>query len=173
MNPLRAFVLISTVCISFSCSKDYEQIRVSWAPGHENVPKCRPLILKTTYGYTISGVSVPVPQAGTALVCFASMAAHVGATDNAAADAAIDDPLAPGMFGAWVKGQGDLDECAVHLVLANVARDKGHGLASCCEFASDSQSLYDVPDDHQKVNHIVATTVGRDWAVEDHCARER
>jgi len=49
----------------------------------------------------------PLAQAGTALVCFASMAAHVGAAGNAAADAAIDDPLAPGMFDAWAAAVGD------------------------------------------------------------------
>jgi NAD(P)-dependent dehydrogenase (short-subunit alcohol dehydrogenase family) len=49
----------------------------------------------------------PLARAGTAFVCFASMAAHVGATDNAAADAAIDDPLAAGMFDAWAAAVGE------------------------------------------------------------------
>jgi NAD(P)-dependent dehydrogenase (short-subunit alcohol dehydrogenase family) len=49
----------------------------------------------------------PLAQSGTALVCFASMAAHVGAADNAAADAAIDDPLAPDMFEAWAAAIGE------------------------------------------------------------------
>jgi len=49
----------------------------------------------------------PLARAGTALVCFASMAAHVGATDNAAADAAIDEPLAPGLFDAWAQAVGE------------------------------------------------------------------
>jgi NAD(P)-dependent dehydrogenase (short-subunit alcohol dehydrogenase family) len=50
----------------------------------------------------------PLAQAGTAVVCFASMAAYVGASDNSAADAAIDDPLAPGSFDAWAAAVGEL-----------------------------------------------------------------
>jgi NAD(P)-dependent dehydrogenase (short-subunit alcohol dehydrogenase family) len=50
----------------------------------------------------------PLARAGTAVVCFASMAAYVGASDNPAADAAIDDPLAPGSFDAWAAAVGEL-----------------------------------------------------------------
>jgi NAD(P)-dependent dehydrogenase (short-subunit alcohol dehydrogenase family) len=50
----------------------------------------------------------PLARPGTAIVCFASMAAYVGASDNAAADAAIDDPLAPGSFDAWAAAVGEL-----------------------------------------------------------------
>jgi NAD(P)-dependent dehydrogenase (short-subunit alcohol dehydrogenase family) len=49
----------------------------------------------------------PLARSGTALVCFASMAAHVAPTENAAADAAIDDPLAPGLFDAWAAAVGE------------------------------------------------------------------
>jgi NAD(P)-dependent dehydrogenase (short-subunit alcohol dehydrogenase family) len=49
----------------------------------------------------------PLARAKTAVVCFASMAAHVGASGNDAADAAIDDPLAPGLFDAWAAAVGD------------------------------------------------------------------
>jgi NAD(P)-dependent dehydrogenase (short-subunit alcohol dehydrogenase family) len=50
----------------------------------------------------------PLARTGTAVVCFASMAAYVGASDNPAADAAIDDPLAPGSFDAWAAAVGEL-----------------------------------------------------------------
>jgi NAD(P)-dependent dehydrogenase (short-subunit alcohol dehydrogenase family) len=49
----------------------------------------------------------PLARSGTALVCFASMAAHLAPTENAAADAAIDDPLAPGLFDAWAAAVGE------------------------------------------------------------------
>jgi NAD(P)-dependent dehydrogenase (short-subunit alcohol dehydrogenase family) len=45
--------------------------------------------------------------AGTAIVCFSSMAAHLAAAENPAADAALDDPLAPDMFDAWARAVGD------------------------------------------------------------------
>jgi NAD(P)-dependent dehydrogenase (short-subunit alcohol dehydrogenase family) len=49
----------------------------------------------------------PLARAGTAIVCFSSMAAHLAASANAAADAALDDPLAPGMFDAWAAAVGE------------------------------------------------------------------
>jgi len=49
----------------------------------------------------------PLARAGTAVVCFSSMAAHLAASGNAAADAAVDDPLAPGMFEAWAAAVGE------------------------------------------------------------------
>ena len=49
----------------------------------------------------------PLVGAGTAIVCFSSMAAHLAASVNAAADAALDDPLAPGMFDAWSAAVGE------------------------------------------------------------------
>ena len=43
----------------------------------------------------------PLANGGTAIVCFASMAAHLSAqTRTPAADAAVDDPLAAGFFDA-------------------------------------------------------------------------
>jgi NAD(P)-dependent dehydrogenase (short-subunit alcohol dehydrogenase family) len=50
----------------------------------------------------------PLAREGTAVVCFGSMAAYVGASDNEAADAAVDDPLAPGSFDAWAAAVGEL-----------------------------------------------------------------
>ena len=45
---------------------------------------------------------------GTAIVCFASMAAHLNAQQtNAAADAAIDEPLADDFFDAYAAALGD------------------------------------------------------------------
>jgi NAD(P)-dependent dehydrogenase (short-subunit alcohol dehydrogenase family) len=49
----------------------------------------------------------PLATTGTAIVCFSSMAAHLAASANEAADAALDDPLAPGMFDAWAAAVGD------------------------------------------------------------------
>jgi NAD(P)-dependent dehydrogenase (short-subunit alcohol dehydrogenase family) len=50
----------------------------------------------------------PLARADTAVVCFASMAAYLGASENADADAAIDDPLAAGSFEAWAAAIGEL-----------------------------------------------------------------
>ena len=50
----------------------------------------------------------PLAREGTAVVCFASMAAYVGASANPAADAAIDDPLDAGSFDAWAAAVGEL-----------------------------------------------------------------
>ena len=47
----------------------------------------------------------PSATSGTAIVCFASMAAHLDAQEtNAAADAAIDEPLADGLFDRTTPG---------------------------------------------------------------------
>jgi NAD(P)-dependent dehydrogenase (short-subunit alcohol dehydrogenase family) len=43
----------------------------------------------------------------TAIVCFASMAAYLNAQSNAAADAAIDDPLALGLYDAYCAAVGE------------------------------------------------------------------
>jgi NAD(P)-dependent dehydrogenase (short-subunit alcohol dehydrogenase family) len=43
----------------------------------------------------------PLVTDGTAIVCFASMAAHLAAQPDAAADAVLDDPLADGFFEAY------------------------------------------------------------------------
>ena len=60
----------------------------------------------------------PLVTEGTAIVCFASMAAHLSAQEpNPAADAAIDDPLAPGLFDAYLAALG------------NTARDPGTAYA--------------------------------------------
>ena len=49
----------------------------------------------------------PLAASGTAIVCFSSMAAHLAASANDAADSALNDPLAPGMFDAWAAAVGD------------------------------------------------------------------
>jgi len=50
----------------------------------------------------------PLATSGTAIVCFASMAAHLNAQQaNAAADAAIDAPLADDLFDAYAAALGD------------------------------------------------------------------
>jgi NAD(P)-dependent dehydrogenase (short-subunit alcohol dehydrogenase family) len=48
----------------------------------------------------------PLVGAGTAVVCFASMAAYLNAAANPAADAAVDDPLADGFFDAYRRALG-------------------------------------------------------------------
>jgi hypothetical protein len=55
------FVLIAALvaCSCSSESKGYHQIVVGWAPGHENVPDCTPLIKVQANGIDIKGVSVP------------------------------------------------------------------------------------------------------------------
>jgi NAD(P)-dependent dehydrogenase (short-subunit alcohol dehydrogenase family) len=51
----------------------------------------------------------PLARAGTAVVCFSSMAAHLAASaSNDAEDAALDDPLAPGAFDAWAAAVGEM-----------------------------------------------------------------
>jgi NAD(P)-dependent dehydrogenase (short-subunit alcohol dehydrogenase family) len=50
----------------------------------------------------------PLAREGTAAVCFSSMAAHLAASPNDAADAALDDPLAPGLFDAWAAAVGEM-----------------------------------------------------------------
>jgi len=50
----------------------------------------------------------PLALDGTAVVCFGSMAAYVGASDNPAADTAVDDPLAADSFDAWAAAVGEL-----------------------------------------------------------------
>jgi NAD(P)-dependent dehydrogenase (short-subunit alcohol dehydrogenase family) len=53
----------------------------------------------------------PLVTAGTAIVCFASMAAHLNArSENAAAEAAIDDPFAEGFYDAYAAALGDTAE---------------------------------------------------------------
>ena len=48
---------------------------------------------------------------GTAIVCLASMAAHLNArTTNPAADAAIDDPLAPDLYDRYLAALGEAAE---------------------------------------------------------------
>ena len=49
----------------------------------------------------------PLATDGTAIVCFASMAAHLNTQANAAADAAVDDPLAAGFFDAYAAAVGE------------------------------------------------------------------
>ena len=49
----------------------------------------------------------PLVGPGTAIVCFASMAAYLNATANPAADAAVDDPLAAGFFDAYGRALGE------------------------------------------------------------------
>ncbi len=49
----------------------------------------------------------PVAVAGTAVVCFASMAAYLNVQPNAPADIAIDDPTADGFFGAYRLALGE------------------------------------------------------------------
>ncbi len=49
----------------------------------------------------------PLVNDGTAIVCFASMAAHLNTQVNAAADAAVDDPLAAGFFDAYCAAVGE------------------------------------------------------------------
>ena len=48
----------------------------------------------------------PLATDGTAIVCFASMAAHLAAQPDAAADAVLDDPLADGFFEAYTAALG-------------------------------------------------------------------
>jgi NAD(P)-dependent dehydrogenase (short-subunit alcohol dehydrogenase family) len=53
----------------------------------------------------------PLATAGSAIVCFASMAAHLNArSENAAAEAAIDDPFAEGFYDAYAAALGDTAE---------------------------------------------------------------
>ena len=53
----------------------------------------------------------PLATTGTAIVCFASMAAHLNPrTTNAAADAAIDDPLAADLFDRYLAALGEAAE---------------------------------------------------------------
>ena len=49
----------------------------------------------------------PLAGAGTAIVCFASMAAYLNTQANAAADAAVDEPRARGFFEAYVAALGE------------------------------------------------------------------
>jgi NAD(P)-dependent dehydrogenase (short-subunit alcohol dehydrogenase family) len=49
----------------------------------------------------------PLATAGTAIVCFASMAAHLNTELNPAADAALDNPLAAGLFDAYCAAVGE------------------------------------------------------------------
>jgi len=48
----------------------------------------------------------PLATDGTAIVCFASMAAHLVPPPDAAADAVLDDPLAEGFFDAYCTALG-------------------------------------------------------------------
>jgi NAD(P)-dependent dehydrogenase (short-subunit alcohol dehydrogenase family) len=53
----------------------------------------------------------PLATAGTAIVCVASMSAHLAMqAPNAAADAAVDDPLAPNFFDAYRAAVGESAE---------------------------------------------------------------
>ena len=49
----------------------------------------------------------PLATTDTAIVCFSSMAAHLNAQTNPAADAALDDPLAEGFFDAYCAAVGE------------------------------------------------------------------
>ena len=49
----------------------------------------------------------PLAVSGTAVVCFASMAAHLNSVVNSAADAVLDDPLAAGFFDAYAAAVGE------------------------------------------------------------------
>jgi NAD(P)-dependent dehydrogenase (short-subunit alcohol dehydrogenase family) len=49
----------------------------------------------------------PLASPGTAIVCFASMAAYLNVQQNAAADAVVDDPLAGGFFDAYRAALGE------------------------------------------------------------------
>ena len=49
----------------------------------------------------------PLADDGTSIVCFASMAAYLNVQSNAAADAAIDEPLAAGFFDAYCAAIGE------------------------------------------------------------------
>jgi NAD(P)-dependent dehydrogenase (short-subunit alcohol dehydrogenase family) len=49
----------------------------------------------------------PLVTGVTAIVCFASMAAHLNVQANPAADAALDDPLAEGFFEAYCAALGE------------------------------------------------------------------
>ncbi len=53
------------------------------------------------------GALRPLAGDGTAMVCFASMAAYLNAAANPAADAAVDDPLADGFFDAYCQALGE------------------------------------------------------------------
>jgi len=50
---------------------------------------------------------LPLAEADTAIVCFASMAAYLNVQTNPAADAVIDDPLADGFFEAYTAAVGE------------------------------------------------------------------
>jgi NAD(P)-dependent dehydrogenase (short-subunit alcohol dehydrogenase family) len=52
----------------------------------------------------------PLARVGTGVVCFASMAASLGAPPNPAADAAVDDPLGAGFFDAYRAALGESAE---------------------------------------------------------------
>src|SRR5205814_1530430 len=54
-------------CATQTTNIGYHQIKVAWPPGYENVPDCKPLVAMQGKSYDISGVNVPIPQAGTSV----------------------------------------------------------------------------------------------------------
>jgi hypothetical protein len=67
LNASISLGIALLLCSCFGNEIGYHRVKVGWVPGYENVPDCKPLIVMQGKSYDISGVSVPVPQAGTTI----------------------------------------------------------------------------------------------------------
>jgi hypothetical protein len=115
----------------------------------------------------------PLATSGTAIVCFASMAAHLNAQQtNAAADAAIDEPLAEDLFDAYAAALGDSAQdpgmaysWAKRGVQRLVRREAfGFGRPTEIELPGESPGILPLPNAWGRI-HLVTASFGQGFAV--------